>query len=981
MAVNITGRNLFWQARIDNTRLKTDAAKTQATFSQLGKSIGGATLFAGVGVAAGLAIKEVVKVNTAFEKSISTLSSITGAVGEDLDFYKQKAIEFGESTTQSASQVAEAFKLIGSQKPELLQSKEALAEVTQKAIILAQASNVDVPVAARAMTNALNQTSSGAEKASKFINILASASKLGAGDIPYLNSALEGSAKVAHDSNLSFAEMTAVIEKLAPAFSQPSSAGLHFKAVLLRLQKQGFGFESGMFNLQDALNEVKGELDNIKDPARRAQREIKILGARSITAGKIMIESRDSFKEFANSISGTNTAYEQSKINTDNVKGSITKLKSAIEGAILKNSDFNSGLKDIIDTLTGVVKWLGENWKSVERIVKIYLAYKGAVFGVRKAQVLYNSVQKIGLLFKKQEVIATKELTFAQLGLTKAAKSSTIATKGLSKAMKANAIGLIIAGIYAAVEAFKYFNSSLSETENNQRLLNEINVEAEKSYTKQKVSLELLYNAAKDETKSIREREKAIHAINKISPEYLGDIDLEAIKTGKAQVAIEEYLKVLKKKARAQAINHRLSEIEAKLLDIDLKRRKASDYVDYTSNKRELKQTKERLKAINDQIKNAAKLKLTKEQIQELVKKSIPLSKRVEEFEKRLSKGIYGRQIKQLESEREYLQGLIDLNDIIKTSGNDNGGNNVDNNNGGNDTKKTQEENFKLIQEYELEQYKLITDNAEKIKLFKMQQELELLQFKITNSNGIEKEIFETRLKRLQLEYNKEYENFRKSQQINAQKATEVDPLIKAQNDYYNSLIHTDEALQKVFESGEIATMLFKDLGKIIEGSFKDGELSAENFKEVLRSVTIQTISFLIGQAVAYAAADAFKKFGIAGLAAAPVIAGAAEAVLSAIIPKFEKGKPAFSSGGGVVKGYGNKDNQLGMFTPDEVVFNQKHQANLLWNLAQGRLGSGKVESLLKEQNELLRNTKTAVIKDNKMYILKNGVIGEQISL
>ena len=232
------GNSLFWQTRIDNRQLQKDSVKTQSIFKQLGSSIGKANLFAGVGIAAGLAIREVIKVSTAFEKSISSLSSITGAVGDDLDFYKKKAVEFGESTTQSATQVADAFKLIGSQKPELLQSSEALAQVTREAITLAEAAEVDVPIAARALTNSLNQTGSSAERAGEFINILAAASKLGAGDIPYLSAALEKSAKVAKDSNLTYAETVSVIEQLAPAFAEPSSAGLHFKAVLFRFERK-----------------------------------------------------------------------------------------------------------------------------------------------------------------------------------------------------------------------------------------------------------------------------------------------------------------------------------------------------------------------------------------------------------------------------------------------------------------------------------------------------------------------------------------------------------------------------------------------------------------------------------------------------------------------------------------------------------------------------------------------------------------------
>ena len=75
-----------------------------------------------------------------FDSSVAELSAITGAVGKDLDFLKDKAIEMGSKTTLSAGEVADGFKLIASAKPDLLKSGAALAHVTDAAITLAEAS-------------------------------------------------------------------------------------------------------------------------------------------------------------------------------------------------------------------------------------------------------------------------------------------------------------------------------------------------------------------------------------------------------------------------------------------------------------------------------------------------------------------------------------------------------------------------------------------------------------------------------------------------------------------------------------------------------------------------------------------------------------------------------------------------------------------------------------------------------------------------
>ena len=65
-------------------------------------------------------------------------------VGSDLEKLKGYAIELGSTTTLTASQVADAFKMIGSQQPQLLESGEALKQVTKYAITLSEAAGIEL---------------------------------------------------------------------------------------------------------------------------------------------------------------------------------------------------------------------------------------------------------------------------------------------------------------------------------------------------------------------------------------------------------------------------------------------------------------------------------------------------------------------------------------------------------------------------------------------------------------------------------------------------------------------------------------------------------------------------------------------------------------------------------------------------------------------------------------------------------------------
>src|SRR5690606_11091448 len=108
---------------------------------------------------------------------------ITGATGDDLAYYEEQAKKIGQTTSLSASQAVEAFKLIGSAKPELLSNKEALAAMTEEAIKLAEASGMDLPDAANSLASALNQFGESSEEANRYINVMAAGAKEGSAEI------------------------------------------------------------------------------------------------------------------------------------------------------------------------------------------------------------------------------------------------------------------------------------------------------------------------------------------------------------------------------------------------------------------------------------------------------------------------------------------------------------------------------------------------------------------------------------------------------------------------------------------------------------------------------------------------------------------------------------------------------------------------------------------------------------------------------
>lgn len=101
------------------------------------------------------------------------------------------------------------------------------------------------------------------------------------------------------------------------------------------------------------------------------------------------------------------------------------------------------------------------------------------------------------------------------------------------------------------------------------KTMSEVQATAIKNTTDERIELEALLAVAKDENKTKAERSAAIKKINDIVPDYLGNIDQEGIKTGKADGIIKEYINTLQKKALAQAYIAKLTELNNKMLDAE----------------------------------------------------------------------------------------------------------------------------------------------------------------------------------------------------------------------------------------------------------------------------------------------------------------------------------------------------------------------------------------------------------------------------
>lgn len=327
--------------------LRGFAATSKGVFGGLTQFTSYAAAFVGISTS----IHSAVTANMEFEKSLSSLRSLTGVSADELNYFRTEAIRMGMDSTQSASQMVDAFKLIGSQMPELLKNKTALTQTAEAAVVLAEAAELDVPTAAKALTGALNQMGASSSEASNYINILAAASQQGSADIPYLNKAIENAGGAASSTGVKFNELVAIIEAIAPKITDAASAGTNLRNIFLTLES------STDQNLRPSVVGLSTAIDNLSKKNLDAVQLTKMFGKESVTAAIAILQEKDSFDKLSKSINDTNTAYEQAEINNDNLAGSIGKLQSSWTSFINTLAGSNGMLKGIVDDLRDAVNW------------------------------------------------------------------------------------------------------------------------------------------------------------------------------------------------------------------------------------------------------------------------------------------------------------------------------------------------------------------------------------------------------------------------------------------------------------------------------------------------------------------------------------------------------------------------------------------------------------------------------------------------
>jgi TP901 family phage tail tape measure protein len=430
---------------------------------KLGKYFASAFGITAVALKAVQSIKSIIAANVQFEKSLASLSAITGVTGDDLKFYGNVAREIGKTTTISANEAVEAFKLMGSARPELLKNKEALAAVTREAVILSEASGLDLRTSVESLANTMNQFNIPASDAAKTINVLAAGSKEGAEEVPGLAMAITRMGTAAAMANISLESSVAMIEVLAEKGIDSAKAGIMLRNVIIKLQSGTDKYNPSIVGLNTALT-------NLSKANLSAAELTEMFGLENLNAAAILIQSKDRINELTTAITGTNVAYDQHSKMVDTVEAQWKIFINTLKDVTIASDGFTNSLKTSLKAGTDFIQGLQEvkNTDNLKWWQKIAILFNQAIpGGIKYTREELDALTRSGKYASKTEeglaadteaaAEAARKQAEAEAESVKQAKAHSLTVKGYREKIEelTESLGNLTIGHGEEAEAIK----------------------------------------------------------------------------------------------------------------------------------------------------------------------------------------------------------------------------------------------------------------------------------------------------------------------------------------------------------------------------------------------------------------------------------------------------------------------------------------------------------------------------------------------
>lgn len=292
--------------------------------------------------------------------------------------------------------------------------------------------------------------------------------------------------------------------------------------------------------------------------------------------------------------------------------------------------------KDLATAYIGVLAKMTGNEEALKSAVSSLAIVQGSFNAVIKTT---NMLQKNSSTMIALQRAGVLSLAQAHKVSEAAAKASTIAMKGLGAAMKTVPYLALAAGIAAlGVAIAKYIAKTDKATESAKKLKKEMHdasVQGAKDAQSDITKLNLLYRATQNVNLKMNDRVKAVKEIQRLYPDYFGNLTQEQILAGKASDAYKKLRDDIIACAQARAYEKKIGELAEQNIDLDDQIKKQEELVKLTK-----KQAEDAKSAENGQVYGTAGVNMSAVNASRAVSAYEKEKKKLEELNKQKAENI-----------------------------------------------------------------------------------------------------------------------------------------------------------------------------------------------------------------------------------------------------------------------------------------------------------------------------------------------------
>ena len=317
----------------------------------------------------------VIELGQNFTSTMSEVSAISGATGEDFEKLEACAREYGATTVFSASNAAEALKYMSLAGWDADQSTSALGGVLN----LAAASGMELGAASDMVTDYLSAFAMEAGDAAYFADLLSYAQSHSNTTAEALGEAYKNCAANLNAAGQDVETVTSLLEGMANQGYKGSEAGTAMAAIMRDItngMKDGaikigetsvavMDAQGNFRDLTDILTEVEAATNGMGDAERAVALSSTFTADSTKGLNLILNEGMDNIAGYEEELRGASgSAEEMSNIMNDNLSGDVAAMNSAFEELGLKiydalESKLRAGVQFITNGVIPAIEWLG----------------------------------------------------------------------------------------------------------------------------------------------------------------------------------------------------------------------------------------------------------------------------------------------------------------------------------------------------------------------------------------------------------------------------------------------------------------------------------------------------------------------------------------------------------------------------------------------------------------------------------------------